>query len=402
MRKDSHLRVPPFGYVKHLRMNVAAPRSSCRSTTGTQCPHGVVKRGQGIAFVAMVLLAPLISVPLSRAALSAELGWPWKNYATPLESPHPSVARIIVNETGGQSLGTGTLVSVRGNMGMVVTNWHVVRDATGSIHAEFSDGFRSAARVIHTDRDWDLAALLIWRPGAAPVELASRAPAPGDVLTIAGYGAGRYRSATGRCTQYVAPSEHHAFEMVEVGVEARQGDSGGPIFNTNGQLAGVLFGSGNGVTAGSYAGRVHRFLQAAWPEPPPTVASSETEGTGFTPPLDRNHPPIAASTDERPTARLVPLPESAIAESYGSGEPAEHATRRVTMPEESATARIYSSHDGSSPPPDAERPSPTASGWQDLVGQTPWDLFKTVLAAVGFLTVVSQFAGGKARAESDE
>ena len=45
---------------------------------------------------------------------------------------------------------------------------------------------------------------------------------------------------------------------------AREGDSGGPIFNERGELAGVLFGSGGGATAGSYAGRVREFLKSAW------------------------------------------------------------------------------------------------------------------------------------------
>jgi hypothetical protein len=53
--------------------------------------------------------------------------------------------------------------------------------------------------------------------------------------------------------------------MVEVNVQARQGDSGGPIFNEQGELAGVLFGAGRGTTSGSYAGRVERFLAGAWP-----------------------------------------------------------------------------------------------------------------------------------------
>jgi hypothetical protein len=48
--------------------------------------------------------------------------------------------------------------------------------------------------------------------------------------------------------------------MVEVSAQARQGDSGGPILNERGELAGVLFGAGFGTTSGSYAGRVKQFL----------------------------------------------------------------------------------------------------------------------------------------------
>jgi hypothetical protein len=50
--------------------------------------------------------------------------------------------------------------------------------------------------------------------------------------------------------------------MVELSAAARQGDSGGPIFNRRGELAGVLFGTAWGQTTGSYCGRVRWFLAA--------------------------------------------------------------------------------------------------------------------------------------------
>ncbi len=48
--------------------------------------------------------------------------------------------------------------------------------------------------------------------------------------------------------------------MVELSAAARNGDSGGPIFNSRGELAGVLFGAASGRTTGSYCGRVRWFL----------------------------------------------------------------------------------------------------------------------------------------------
>jgi hypothetical protein len=173
---------------------------------------------------------------------------------------HPAVARVAVVERNGTSYGSGTLVAVHRDCGLVVTNWHVVRDAAGPVTVLFPDGFQSAAAILAVDRDWDLAALWIWRPRAEPVPLAREAPRPGEVLTIAGHGKGTFRAASGRCTQYVAPGSRQPFEMVEVAATAREGDSGGPILNGRGELAGVLFGSSFGRTAGSYSGRVERFL----------------------------------------------------------------------------------------------------------------------------------------------
>ena len=110
------------------------------------------------------------------------------------------------------------------------------------------------------DDAWDLAAVGIWRPNVKPVPLATKIPIRGDWLSIAGYGGGDYRTASGRCTQYVAPGRNQPFEMVELSTEARQGDSGGPIFNADGELAGVLLGAKQGHTVGSVCSRVDYFL----------------------------------------------------------------------------------------------------------------------------------------------
>jgi S1-C subfamily serine protease len=181
-------------------------------------------------------------------------------------TPHPAVARITVKERNATSYGSGSLVDVQGEFGLVVTNWHVVRDAAGEITVQFPDGFRSPAQVVKTDADWDLAALSIYRPkDVAPLAISPLLAQRGEPLAIAGYGSGDYRAVAGQCTQYVAPGENFPYELLEISVEARQGDSGGPILNQRGELAGVLFGAGRGFTTGSYGGRVQQFLTSVIP-----------------------------------------------------------------------------------------------------------------------------------------
>ena len=191
-------------------------------------------------------------------------------------------------------------MAVNQDHGLVVTNWHVVRDATGQIVVAFPDGFRSGATVLRMDRDWDLAALAIWRPNVQPIPLSSEPPKPGDPLTIAGYGSGSYREATGRCTQYVSPGGNNPYEMVELSAGARFGDSGGPILNQRGELAGVLFGSSFGKTAGSYCGRVGWFLTFVADDfrrlqPNPVLLARQ-------PPLPNQTRPAAAAPETRPAA----------------------------------------------------------------------------------------------------
>lgn len=238
--------------------------------------------------------------------------------------PHPAVCRIIVPNRDGTSFGTGTLVDVRGKHGLVLTNWHVVHEASGPIEVVFPDGFRTPGHVHKVDKDWDLAALAVYRPTASPVALSNQVPREGDPLTIAGYGQGDYRAVTGRCLQFLAPSDNQPFEILELGAAARQGDSGGPIFNSRGELAGVLFGEGDGRTCGSHCGRVGRFLAGILPGAP---------GGGPSDSLLAARPPTGAMAagQQTPSAGIVhedPL-EPVGGSSLGGGVSALAASAEV-------------------------------------------------------------------------
>ena len=106
-------------------------------------------------------------------------------------------------------------------------------------------------------------------PQSIPIVPIAQTPAKqGETLWIVGFGSGSYRIADGRCVRYMALEPTKAGtpvldEIIEVSVSARKGDSGGPILNQKGELAGVLFGSDMvRNTAGSYSGRVNLFLAA--------------------------------------------------------------------------------------------------------------------------------------------
>ncbi|GEM_PF-1114587 len=205
-------------------------------------------------------LAAVVAFLVVYFAAAIAAGRPGYQPAGMSSAPHPAVARVVAPERNGTAYGSGTLVEVNDLFGIVVTNWHVVRDAAGQVGVIFPDGFRSAATVLRVDRDWDLAALVIWRPNVRPVPLSSQVPRPGEMLTIAGYGSGSYRAVSGRCTQFLSPGGNYPFELVELAAPARDGDSGGPILNSRGELAGVLFGSAFGKTTGSHCGRLSAFL----------------------------------------------------------------------------------------------------------------------------------------------
>jgi S1-C subfamily serine protease len=302
--------------------------------------------------------------------------WPFFNfnrrhvYHTPAEAstPHPAVARIIVPEGSATAFGSGTLIDVRDQYGLVVTNWHVVRDSRGVVEVVFPDGFRSHARPLKVDSNWDLAALVIWRPPIEPVKIASQPPRPGDALTIHGYGQGRYRSATGRCTTYYSPHPNFPHEMVELDVEARQGDSGGPIFNQSGELAGVLFGAGQGTTLGSFAPRVSNFLASLAPD----IGQAKDQAQVAV--ADRPAPNVELRTDgyangsywKYPSAPWSPA--DAITNVSAAGQPSD-------SPQQLAGAAATPSSDGNQTIVDSDRDR----DWYESA--------KSALALVGVLAI---------------
>lgn len=229
-------------------------------------------------------------------------------------TPHPAVCRVAVQERDGEAFGSGTLIDARGEYGLVVTNWHVVREAAGKIEVRFPSGFKSEARPLKLDETWDLAALVVWRPPTEPVSLAPRPPQSGDRLTICGYGGGDYLAQTGRCTDYYSPEIGQPQELVELNVEARQGDSGGPIFNTDGELAGVLFGAAQGSTLGSFGGRVQTFLATLAPDigKQQTLLARSSVGRAMPSAYpSTRHPTAQANVGHRPP-HLTTIPPGAI------------------------------------------------------------------------------------------
>lgn len=241
-------------------------------------------------------------VVLSAVLLSAhaeDFGISRRNTVQPPQQPGqqelPYVVRIIAFDSSGQSFGTGSYIGTYGEYGVILTNWHVVftEGTEGLVHVHFPSGFSSFGAIVKSDPLWDLALIAISKPPQTiPALTISQTPSkPGDPLWIVGWGSGSYRIAMGKCVRYLAPDPLkdgtvHPSEIVEVSVSARKGDSGGPILNQKGELAGVLFGSDMvRNTAGSYCERVNRFLMetqsemARLPSRPETYfASKEKDG----------------------------------------------------------------------------------------------------------------------------
>jgi len=374
--KSDRLRASP-----PLRNTSFVPRMLSRFACATIVSALVVPvRADSGDGPAASVVNPAVAPALAESEPEHTAFWPFsKRHRRPIYesspscvTPHPAVARIIVPEGGATAFGSGTLVDVRDQYGLVVTNWHVVRDAQGVVAVKFPNGFRSHARPLKVDSDWDLAALVIWRPPIEPVQIAVVPPRPGDVLTIHGYGQGQYRFATGRCTAYYAPRQRWPQEMVELDVEARQGDSGGPIFNDRGELAGVLFGAGQGTTLGSFAPRVTNFLATLAPD------IGQEKDDALVAVADRPAPQVqqARHDDAEPTS---PYPSSAWSPTHSA------VTSEQSRPsiEVSATPSMQLANAAAVPQSAGEPLS-----WDDLAGNGWYESAKSGLALVGLAVIV--------------
>jgi hypothetical protein len=393
----------------------AAPLTLSRKESG----HGAIRRPLRADFInyCRAFAAAVLFLLLGP---STPLFAQFASWSSAPRMPHPAVVRVISPERDGASLGSGTLIDVSQSHGLVLTNWHVVKDAAGNVIVSFPDGFQSPGYVIKMDRDWDLAAVAIWRPRVMPVSIANVAPQPGEMLTIAGYGAGNYRAISGPCTEYLSPGPSLPYEIVELHAAARHGDSGGPIFNSRGELAGVLFGEGGGDTSGTYCGRVRLFLNSIGQGVTPMVASTgapasrqplpqplplQAPGASiaadppFDPPRTTNFPPIAL-----PIGTLAGVPQG-NPQGYATSLPPPPAPQPAATNSRTADpfASIISPLPPMAPAPagglagnaqsgQASSGQPLAEpiGWEQIAGRTWGEQLKTVLAGVGVILVLLQ------------
>ncbi len=99
-----------------------------------------------------------------------------------------AIARIVNQRGAVRSAGTGTLVDMDADGGLVITCAHLFREGTGAVRVTFPNQAPLAARVEKIDADADLAALSIPTTTIEPVTVATAYPRRGDSLVSCGYG----------------------------------------------------------------------------------------------------------------------------------------------------------------------------------------------------------------------
>jgi hypothetical protein len=193
-----------------------------------------------------------------------------------------AVVRVCCDDQPrGQSFGSGVYVAYEG-LKLVVTAGHVTHNAK-AIQVRFYTGHPSQAKILTVDTTWDVCVLALDSEpeGIAPAALEYGEAAmqqPGNRLESCGYGPdGKLACNHGQFLQYAHPAEVKIGDWMEFSGHARQGDSGGPVFNANGKVVGILWGTDGTKVVGVQAGRLHLALQTAAdarghkPQPPVTI-----------------------------------------------------------------------------------------------------------------------------------
>lgn len=156
-----------------------------------------------------------------------------------------SVARItgVAEQCDQTQSGSGFLVSST----RVVTNAHVIA-GVDSPTVELPSGERVTGRVVHFDADRDLALLAVDEVSSAPLGVGSPL-SPGDEAYVMGYPGGGPFSAGPAEVQARGESSLNdiyggsasAHEIYQLSADVRQGNSGGPVVDPDGDVVGVVF-----------------------------------------------------------------------------------------------------------------------------------------------------------------
>ena len=209
-----------------------------------------------------------ITVPTDGTAMT-----PAQLYATQVNSVVAISTTIQSGYGSGHSSGSGFILS---EDGYIITNYHVVEDAT-DIDVVMHDGNEYPAELVGKDSSNDLAVLKIDAADLPAVTLGSSNDLViGDMVVAIGNPLGELAST--QTVGYVSGIDREVstsgsittISMIQTDAAINPGNSGGPLFNMYGEVI--------GITTAKYSG--------------PTGSGATIEGIGFAIPIDDVEPLI--------------------------------------------------------------------------------------------------------------
>ena len=179
-------------------------------------------------------------------------------------SVNPGVVSIQVITNNGAALGSGFVVDKDGH---IVTNYHVVEDAT-SVEVDFVSGLKVYAEVVGVDLDSDIAVIKVDVPedelypltigDSNQVSVGQTVVAIGNPYGLSGTMTVGIVSARGRTLDSIRQTTEgnyfSAADLIQTDATINPGNSGGPLLNLNGEVIGInraIQTSGTSVTGDS-------------------------------------------------------------------------------------------------------------------------------------------------------
>lgn len=176
----------------------------------------------------------------------------------------PGVVSIQVVADAGSSLGSGFVVDKAGH---IVTNYHVVEDAT-SLEVDFMSGLKVYAELVGVDLDSDIAVIKVDVPeeelypltigDSGQVSVGQTVVAIGNPYGLSGTMTVGIVSALGRTLDSIRQTaEGNSFttaDLIQTDATINPGNSGGPLLNLNGEVIGInraIQTSGTTITGSS-------------------------------------------------------------------------------------------------------------------------------------------------------
>ena len=137
--------------------------------------------------------------------------------------------------------GTGFFIT---EDGYILTNHHVISDAS-SVKVTLYNGETYDAKVIGSDEDYDIAVLKIDVTGATPVVLGDSSKlAIGESVAAVGNPLGELTFSMSEgivsCVNRAINVDGTPFNMIQVDCSINPGNSGGPLFNSYGEVVGIV------------------------------------------------------------------------------------------------------------------------------------------------------------------
>lgn len=194
----------------------------------------------------------------------------------------PLVVKVLTTRSDNSSAGSGVIV---GPNGLVVTNAHVVDDAT-SIRVELAGGQQIEAKLTQRSTTTDLAALEFTPPHQLAVARLSRSsPAQGAMVVLVGHPFAFEGEPT--LTWGLISASHRSVDfgsgdinVLQTSYPAAGGASGSPVFDLDGNLVGIHVGGmkqeadewrGDFISYAVPAEEVNALLASVGAAPDPSV-----------------------------------------------------------------------------------------------------------------------------------